>query len=154
MAWSLPEHHRATADRIPAATRAQLQPHELLARCERAAELEKAGFAASNDRATMYGYLDEADHVLKAMTPRQLAADLAVLNKGLTTAPPGLGGSYGDALAQLKADNPQPTAEHLARAEASVAAANRPTRAHFTNPRTITRAVPTSATDMLYKGSA
>ncbi|WP_345608957.1 hypothetical protein [Pseudonocardia adelaidensis] len=108
----------------------------------------------------MYGYLTKADQVLKAMTPRQLDADLAVLNKGLAVAPPGLGGGYVGALAQLKADNPQPTDEHLARAAKAVAAYG-PTRAHFTNPGTrirLTREAPkinraaTSTPDMLYKG--
>jgi hypothetical protein len=149
--WTLPEHLRPTAERIPTEIKAKLTSAELLARCERAAELEKAGFACSNDRTAMYGYLDQAHRVLKAMTPRQLAADLAVLNKGLAVAPSGLGGAYSEALAQLTADNPQPTAEHLARAEAAVAAYG-PTRTWTREAPRITRAAPTSAPDFIRKG--
>src|SRR5690606_15401498 len=120
MAWQLPAHLDTYAARIPAATRAALQAHELLARCEYAAHLERTA-AGITDGTTARSFYDLADQVLRAMTCEQLEADLKVLNDGLASASPSLVGGYSKAADELKARNPQPPDEFVKRARGAVA---------------------------------
>jgi hypothetical protein len=121
MAWELPEHHQAAADQIPAEIKAQLRPHELLARCEFHAEL--ANRAATIPSSMAAGFSEKAAAVLTAMTPRQFAADLNMMDRGIASVRSSLHVNYHDAARRLKEAHPQPPDEFLREAAATVAAA-------------------------------